>query len=131
MDKQALQESREYHRRRDQSRREALEQERLKKQRQVTAAIRHLAPKFTALRAVYLFGSLVRPGNYKRGSDIDVAVMCDDVAEESRFWRALETELECDVDLRTYRGAVAWAVDTYGACVYERKVSDTGTVHST
>ena len=130
MDKQALQESRQYHQRRDRSRREAREQERQARYRQVRTAIRQLAPEFASVRAVYLYGSLLRPERYRPGSDIDVAVLCDDIAEESRFWRALEAELKLDVDLRPLRGAVAWAVDTYGECVYERKVSGTGTDNS-
>ena len=75
---------------------------------------------------MYLFGSLVRPYEFGPQSDIDVAVSSHDVAEESRFWQALEAELEQDIDLRSYQGAVAWAVDHYGVCVYEREISGPG-----
>jgi predicted nucleotidyltransferase len=106
--------------------REQLQQERYQ---QVRAAIRRLAPAYPALRAVYLFGSLVQPGRHRPGSDIDVAVECDDPEAESRFWRTLEAELEADVDLRPCKGAIAWAVSTYGECVYAREVSSAGTQH--
>lgn len=124
MDKQALQQSKEYHLRREEARREAREQLRQERYRQARDAIRRLAPNYLALRAVFLFGSIVRSGSYTRESDIDVAVACDDLAEESQFWRALETELDHNIDLRSYRGGVAWAVDTYGECVYAREVPD-------
>jgi len=119
MDERAIQQVREYHARRERQRKLAREQLRCEKCRQVRTAIQHLAPAYPRLQAVYLFGSLVQPGRYHSRSDIDVAVVCDDVTTESRFWQALEAELEHDVDLRPYRGAVAWAVDTYGECIYE------------
>lgn len=130
MDKQALRLAREYHARRQVRRKLAREQMRQERYRRVRTTIRRLAPSFPALQAVYLFGSLVQPGRFRSQSDIDVAVVGDDPAAESRFWQALEAELECDIDLRPYQGAVAWMARTYGECVYERGVHPAGTGHS-
>jgi predicted nucleotidyltransferase len=127
MDKQTLDQARQYHTQRELYRQLAREQRRQERYRQIGAAIQRLAPDYPALRAVYLFGSLVQPGRYGLRSDIDVAVVCDNPTEESRFWQALERELKCDIDLRPYRGAVAWAVNTCGECIYERKISGVGT----
>jgi predicted nucleotidyltransferase len=130
VDKQAVRLAREYHTRRQTRRKLAREQMRQERYWRVCAAIRRLAPDFPALRVVYLFGSLVQPGRFKPESDIDAAVVSDDAAVESRFWQALEAELECDVDLRPYQGAVAWMVSSYGECVYEREIHPAGTRHS-
>jgi len=84
------------------------------------AAILRRAPAFPAVGAVYLFGSILRPGRFHAGSDVDVAVDCDDLRVETPFWRTLEEELERNVDLRPREGAVARAVEDYGERVYER-----------
>ena len=126
---QALRQAREYHTRRETRRRQQWERLRQEQYRRICAAIQLLAPAYPAVRAVYLFGSLVQPGRYRPWSDLDVAVCCDDVEEESRFWRALEEKLETRVDLRRCMGAVAQAVTTYGECVYEREVSPAGAQH--
>ena len=131
MDKQALQRSIKYHQQREENRRAAREQLRNKRYWQVRSAICNLAPNYPALNAVYLYGSLLRSGGFGLESDIDIAVSCADKAEESLFWQALEAELEWDVDLRSYTGAVAWAVDSYGECIYARKIPGTGTDSST
>lgn len=113
---------REYHARRERRRleqRETLRQECLRAAR---AGIRRLAPGFAAIRTVYLFGSLLRYGRFTERSDVDVAIECDDLETEGRFRRALEEELKRDVDLRPREGGVAWAVDAYGECAYEREV---------
>ncbi|HZF08843.1 MAG TPA: nucleotidyltransferase domain-containing protein [Thermoanaerobaculia bacterium] len=91
------------------------------------AAIRRRAPDFPSIRAVYLFGSVVQPGHFHAGSDVDVAVDCDDVAVETPFWRALESELERAVDVRPREGAIARAVEDGGERVYEREVPGPGT----
>ncbi|MCP4656090.1 MAG: nucleotidyltransferase domain-containing protein [bacterium] len=117
---------REYHARRSRerlARREALRQRCLDAAR---AGIRRLAPAFAPIRVVYLFGSLLQPGHFSRRSDIDVAIECDDIATEGRFRRAVEEELRQTIDLRPLEGGVAWAVEAYGECVYEREVPDPG-----
>ena len=123
MKSQEFSQARQYHRDRAKARAAVQEQKRQQRYTQVRAAVQRLAPRFPAVQAVYLFGSLVRPGYFNRHSDIDVAVQGYDVQAESRFWQALEAELNTPVDLRPYRGAVAWAVDTYGERIYERTLS--------
>jgi predicted nucleotidyltransferase len=121
MDEPALS-PREYHAERERERlreREELRQEWLAKTRE---AVRRVAPAHPAVRAVYLFGSLVQPGRFQRGSDLDLALDCDDPRAESDFWRALEEALERDVDLRAREGAIARAVEDEGELVYERAV---------
>ncbi|MBA2593693.1 MAG: nucleotidyltransferase domain-containing protein [Pseudomonadota bacterium] len=110
----------EYHARRQRERRaqrEALRQQRLTTLRQ---AIQRRAPRYPAIGAVYLFGSVLQPGRFTSGSDIDVAVEGADVDTESRFWRALEEDCGGAVDLRPLQGAVARAVADHGERVYVR-----------
>lgn len=112
--------AREYHTRRQKERRaqrEALRQERLTVLRQ---AIRRRAPRYPAIGAVYLFGSVLQPNRFTSGSDVDVAVEGADVDTESRFWRALEEDCGGAVDLRLLQGAVARAVADHGERVYVR-----------
>lgn len=115
-------EVRQFHIRREEVRRRQREEMRRQRYQRVRMAVEQIAPAHPAIRAVYLFGSLVQPGRFTLHSDVDVAVDCDDPAAESRFWRALETALQSDVDLRPRRGAVAWAVAAQGECIYERTV---------
>lgn len=91
--------------------REALRQEMLSRTR---AAVARLAPTYPTVAGVYLFGSLLDPGRFTAASDIDIAVDCADLEEESRFWRALEEALAWNVDVRPRRGPIARAVELYG-----------------
>ena len=114
---------REYHARRDAERRAAREALRERKLAQAREAIRRLAPRHPGIRAVYLFGSVLQPGWFTGGSDIDVAVEVDGLEAEGPFVRALEQELRCAVDLRPLAGAIRETVEAVGEKVYERKVS--------
>ena len=89
----------------------------------VRKAILRLVTQYPGVRRVYLFGSLVQPGWFGFNSDIDVAVECDTLETESAFWRALERELERDVDVRSLTGAVAETVTNRGEQVYGRQDS--------
>lgn len=122
MDAAALRSYREYHARRDRELREEREALRLEVLERAREAIRRAAPLFPAIRAVYLFGSLLQPGRFLPDSDVDVAVDCDDIEVETPFWRKLEEALERDVDLRPRIGAVARAVEQGGELCYEREV---------
>ena len=46
---------------------------------------------------------------------------CDTLETESAFWRALERELERDVDVRPLSGTIAEAVANEGELVYGRQ----------
>lgn len=111
---------REYWQRRERERFEEREGLRCERLAAVRAAILRLAPRHPTLRRVALFGSVLRPGRFTSESDIDVAVECEDLEEESRFWRALEQALEWNVDVRPYEGPIVRAVEVSGEWVYER-----------
>ena len=127
MDEASLLPYREYHARRERElreQREALRQAVLERARE---AIRRSAPRFPAIHAVYLFGSILKPGRFRPDSDVDVAIDCDDLKAETPFWSALEDALERNVDLRPRVGPVAQAVEDYGELSYEREVPGSGT----
>ena len=126
LSQRSLEPYREYHLRRSRERLERREERRTRCLAAARAGIRRLAPAFSPIRAVYLFGSLLQPGRFSRRSDVDVAIECDDIPTEGRFRRALEEELRRVVDLRPLEGGVAWAVEVYGECVYEREVPGPG-----
>lgn len=118
---------REYHARRDRETRAKREALRLGVLARARDAIRRSARDLSAIRAVYLFGSILQPGRFRPDSDVDVAIDCDDIEAETPFWRTLEEALERDVDLRPRVGAVARAVEASGELCYEREVSRPGT----
>jgi predicted nucleotidyltransferase len=129
MDEATLRPYREYHARRERElckQREAL---RLKVLERARDAIRRSAPGFPAIRAVYLFGSVLQPGRFRPDSDVDVAIDCDDIEMESPFWQALQDALERNVDLRPRIGRIAQAVEDYGELCYEREIPGSGAEH--
>ena len=109
---------REYHARRAAARRAAREALRARKLEQARESIRRLGSLYPAVRRVYLFGSLLRPGRFHADSDVDVAVECDDLEAETPFARALERELGSPVDLRPFVGAIVDAVRDGGEKIY-------------
>jgi predicted nucleotidyltransferase len=117
--------AREYHLKREEERRQESESRRQTRLDEVRAAILAIAPGYPEIQAVYLFGSIVQPGRFGRDSDIDVALVCDEVAVESWFWRVLEETLQWQVDVRPLTGAVATAVTLYGEQVYAREDDST------
>ena len=123
---QSVEDARRYLAARDRCRRQQREVSRLLLYERVRDARRQTAPSHPSIQSVYLYGSLVRPGRFGSSSDVDVAVDCDDPSEESRFWHALESALQMDVDLRRRQGAIAQAVSAYGEQVYEREIHSTG-----
>ena len=120
MDEASLQPYREYHARRERELREQREALRLRVLKQARNAIRQSAPRFPAVRAVYLYGSVLRPGRFRPDSDVDVAIDCDSLEVETPFWGTLEDALERNVDLRPRVGPIAQAVQDYGELCYER-----------
>lgn len=127
MDEASLLPYREYHARRERELREEREALRLGLLERARGAIRQSAPRFPAIHAVWLFGSILQPGRFRPDSDIDVAVDCDDIEVETPFWRELEESLKRDVDLRPRLGPIASAVKDYGELCYEREIAGPGT----
>jgi predicted nucleotidyltransferase len=124
MDEASLRPYREYHARRERELREEREALRSGVLRQAREAIRRSAPRFSAIRSVYLFGSILQPGRFRSDSDVDVAIDCDALEVETPFWDVLENALGRNVDLRPRVGPIAQAVEDYGELCYERKVPD-------
>jgi predicted nucleotidyltransferase len=127
MDEVSLRPYREYHARCEQKLREEREALRLRVLEEAREAIRRSAPKFPAIRAVYLFGSILLPGRFRPDSDLDVAIDSEALEVETPFWSLLEGALERNVDLRPRVGPIARAVEDHGELCYEREVSDSGT----
>lgn len=107
----------EFHARRDAERLAAKESVRERTLLRARAAIAEVAPRHPAVKEVHLFGSVLRPGGFRRDSDLDIAVVCE-LEAETPFARALERELRRTVDLRPLAGAVAEAVEECGEKVY-------------
>ncbi len=112
--------ARRYHRERAERERARREEERLIWLQRARQAVQELAPQHPEVQRVYLFGSLTQAGRFSRRSDIDIALVCDTLAAESAFWRALESALQRDVDVRPLTGAVAEAVAHTGELLYAR-----------
>jgi predicted nucleotidyltransferase len=109
---------REFHGRREAERLAVREAVRGRVLAQARDAITVVAPQHPSVREVYVFGSVLQPGRFRRGSDLDIAVVCDDLEAETPFARALERQLHRAVDLRPFAGAVAEAVAECGEKVY-------------
>lgn len=107
-----------FHRRRQASLLQRREDARLEWLGRTREAIKAIAPNYPALQRVALFGSVVKTSRFHDRSDIDVAVVCTDVEQESLFWRALEQTLRRDVDVRPMVGPVAQAVQQHGEVIY-------------
>jgi len=118
--------AREHYREREARRRAQREAERRQWVDRVREAVSRLVPQHPGVRRVYLFGSLTQPGRFRPDSDIDVAMECDTLEAEGVFWRALERELERDVDVRPLVGAVAEAVARGGEQIYGRQDTHPG-----
>jgi len=96
------------------------EREREKWLRRVREAIQRHAPRYSDIRQVYIFGSLVKSGLFRISSDIDIAIDCDTQETESAFWRSLEQTLRRDVDLRPLQEPLTAVIPFNGELVYER-----------
>jgi predicted nucleotidyltransferase len=118
MDVKDLETARRYYRQRAARQRAQREAERQRWLQRTREAVSRLVLDHPGMRRVYLFGSLTKPGGYRSGSDIDVAVECDTIEVESAFWRALERELGRDVDVRPLTGAIAEVVAYEGEQIY-------------
>lgn len=118
--------ARQYYHQREAQRRAHREAERQQWLLRVRQAVAQVASRCPGVQRVYLFGSLVQPGRFRPDSDIDVAVDCDTLETESEFWRALERELERDVDVRPLTSAVAEAVVYGGEQIYGRQDTPSG-----
>ena len=113
-----VQAARRHYQERESQRRARLEAERQRWLGRVRQLVPHLAGRHPGVQQVCLYGSLLRPGGFRADSDIDLAVACDSLETESVFWRALERELERNVDLRPLTGVIAEVAEREGEKVY-------------
>jgi len=121
MDSVDVDAAREHYRRREARRREQREAGRQRWLERVRQAVSRLAADHPGARRVYVFGSLVKAGQFRADSDIDLAVECDTLESESAFWRTLKQALERDVDVRPLSGTIAEVAAREGELVYGRK----------
>lgn len=110
--------AKEFHRLREQRKQAARETARLEWLRRANDAIAMIAPQLPGVKQAILFGSITQPGRFGPRSDIDVAVLCESIEDESVFWGALERELQRDVDVRPLKGRIAETALTRGVQVY-------------
>ncbi|MEK7727540.1 MAG: nucleotidyltransferase domain-containing protein [candidate division KSB1 bacterium] len=80
--------------------RERLENEKTRKRtlRQLTQLLPKLAGDY-GLREAYVFGSLTKPGRFRKNSDIDIAVLGLKKKDYFAFMAALRNALEREVDV--------------------------------
>lgn len=113
-------------------RREAAFQAREARRQAALKALRDAAPRvfpqFPTVYRAYLFGSVTRPGDMGRRSDVDVAVEGKLSAEDYfALWRALEEASGEPIDLVELTDDLPFAsrVRESGEVIYERRNSDT------
>lgn len=121
--------ARRHYRQREARRRAEREAERQAWLQRVREVVPRIAAQHPSVQRVVLFGSLVKPTRFRRGSDIDFAVVCDSPEAKSAFWQELERELGRSVDLRPLSGAIAeeGASDSFGAGAVDQSAAD-GTI---
>ena len=86
------------------------------------AAILEVITAYPDVAQVYLFGSVIKPGQFRQHSDIDIAVVGTDAASYFALWRDLEAAYpNYVIDLREINqpGHFADAVRRTGEIVYE------------
>ena len=127
VDEQTVREARAFLRERE--RRKLAEREELRERvlAETRKAIRRRTPEIPEIRAVYLFGSVTKPGRFGPRSDVDVAVEATDSEAESLLWRVLEEDLGRPFDVRPLAGPLVAEVRERGECVYAREDAPAGT----
>lgn len=78
--------------------RRALERERRKLVDEVLGLLDRWGPAY-GIRSAYIFGSVARPGQFQRGSDVDLAVEQIDSQSFFRAWGHLSAEMGRPLDL--------------------------------
>lgn len=90
-------------------------------------ALSAILSRYPTVRRAYLFGSVVRPGAFRRDSDVDIAVEGIGAADYFSLWRDLEEAMPgWTVDLRDMVPGTHFAerVQRGGHLVYERESPD-------
>lgn len=100
--------------------REAIRQQALAKVKAVVPAV---AAGVASVQQLYLFGSVIQPGQFHQKSDVDIGVVGTTAEDYFELWRQLEAVLpEWIIDLREVSSASFFAdrVKKTGLLLYER-----------
>ena len=111
-------------RQREESNYQARESRRLAAREAILAAIQMVLPRYSAVKRVYLFGSVTCAGAFHPNSDIDVAVEGVTTSDYFPLWRELEEAVsDWMIDLRDLKEPSYFSqrVRQQGELVYERK----------
>ncbi|MBE7469177.1 MAG: hypothetical protein DPW09_19015 [Anaerolineae bacterium] len=83
---------------------QSLEEREVRRKRalkEIKEVVPALLPQYSAIKAVYLFGSVLRFGRFQTNSDIDVAIEGGAAEDYFAFWRDLQEALpDWFIDLR-------------------------------
>jgi len=108
-----------------QARLQQREDRRLTARQAARQAIAAIIPLYRGVRRVYLFGSITRPGAFKAGSDIDLAVEGVDMALCFDIWRDMERLLpDWSLDVRSLNNDDLFAarIRQKGELIYEQSI---------
>ncbi len=96
---------------------------RLKALAKLESALPTIAVQYTSVQRLYLFGSVIRPGQFHGKSDVDIGITDTTAEDYFALWRTLEAELpEWFIDLRDVsdNSFFADSVQKTGLLIYER-----------
>lgn len=110
---------------RAQARFQAREKRRQQAKRAVCDAIRMVMPHYPSVQQVYLFGSVIKPGAFRRDSDVDIGVVGANMALCLDIWRDLEQaapEWMLDVRSLDAQNRLTKRIRQKGELIYERSI---------
>jgi predicted nucleotidyltransferase len=108
-----------------QRRRQENEKLRQQARQAVSQAITEVADRYPTVQRVYLFGSVIRPGAFQAGSDVDVGIEGATMARCFDIWRDLEqvvSEWSLDVRALDAQDPFSERIRQKGELIYERAV---------
>lgn len=90
---------------------------------EIVPQIQQVLKCYPSVDRAYLFGSILRKGDFRKNSDVDIAV--EGLACEHYFelWRELEEVLKITIDLRPVTETLAQTIALTGQKIYDRKDS--------
>lgn len=91
---------------------------------EIVPKIQQVLKCYPSVDCAYFFGSILRKGNFKRNSDVDIAVEGLSCERYFELWRELEEELKITIDLRPVTEALTQTIALTGQKIYDRKDSN-------
>lgn len=110
---------------REARRRAEREARRLTALQAASRAVKAVLANYPAVRRAYLFGSVIRPGAFRRDSDVDIAIEGGSAADYFAIWRRLEEAMpDWVVDVCALQSDpwLTERVRRQGSLVYEREI---------